>query len=584
MSRRAIAFVLATLLVVALGLLAADRVARSTRAPAPTPPIAAIAPATPCTAMPHPSATPTTAPSATPSPTVTPRPLRLGVDQPTYARFRDALLALPERLPGWALVPYPTTYDAERLLADGLADAALTWAADPPPGATLLRAEPYAAAFHVTYPEREVSLDRLAALARGEDPHRTLVVAPGGREAVRHLLGVKPGDALELADWESAKEYVAIHPEAWALLPWEAIDFRVRALPVDGARPDPRDGDGSPLVRRLWLLAARGDVQPLEGALIAALRYELPPVVELVAVGDIMLGRTVGRLIAGDSVRYPFEGEGILPILQGADVAFGNLECPISDRGSPVSKTYTFRADPAAVEGLVWAGMDVLSLANNHLGDYGVDAVYDTLRHLAESGLGVTGAGETEDAAHAPHIVEVGELRLAFLAFNQIHPKTFAATGALPGLAWMEMELMTAAVRAARRLADVVIISCHWGIEYSAYPTADQMRISQALADAGADLVIGHHPHVVQGVHYHTETFTVYSLGNFIFDIDLTAESLQGAMLRCLLDATGVKTVEMIPVAIVGCRPEIMPPEHAETVLARMERVTRESRGLPAPR
>ena len=140
---------------------------------------------------------------------------------------------------------------------------------------------------------------------------------------------------------------------------------------------------------------------------------------------------------------------------------------------------------------------------------------------------------------------------------------------------------MTAAVRAARRLADVVIISCHWGIEYSAYPTADQMRISQALADAGADLVIGHHPHVVQGVHYHAETFTVYSLGNFIFDIDLTAESLQGAMLRCLLDATGVKTVEMIPVAIVGCRPEIMPPEHAETVLARMERVTRESRGFP---
>ena len=339
----------------------------------------------------------------------------------------------PARAPsGWALVPIRTTPSASWRTAS---PNCLTGRG---PASTLLRAEPYAAAFHVTYPEREVSLDRLAALARGEDPHRTLVVAPGGREAVRHLLGVKPGDALELADWESAKEYVAIHPEAWALLPWEAIDFRVRALPVDGARPDPRDGDGSPLVRRLWLLAARGDVQPLEGALIAALRYELPPVVELVAVGDIMLGRTVGRLIAGDSVRYPFEGEGILPILQGADVAFGNLECPISDRGSPVSKTYTFRADPAAVEGLVWAGMDVLSLANNHLGDYGVDAVYDTLRHLAESGLGVTGAGETEDAAHAPHIVEVGELRLAFLAFNQIHPKTFAATGALPGLAWME--------------------------------------------------------------------------------------------------------------------------------------------------
>lgn len=82
-----------------------------------------------------------------------------------------------------------------------------------------------------------------------------------------------------------------------------------------------------------------------------------------------MLGRTVGRHIAQHSPRYPFEGEGVLPILRGADVTFGNLECPISDRGRPVNKTYTFRADPAVVEGLIWAGFDVLSLANNHLED-----------------------------------------------------------------------------------------------------------------------------------------------------------------------------------------------------------------------
>lgn len=208
----------------------------------------------------------------------------------------------------------------------------------------------------------------------------------------------------------------------------------------------------------------------------------------------------------------------------------------------------------------------------------------DTLRHLADAGLTVTGAGQTADEAHAPQIVEAGGLRLAFLAYNQVPPESFAATGDRPGLAWMDLERMTAAVRAAREVADLVIVSCHWGIEYSAYPTANQERIAGALAEAGADLIIGHHPHVVQGVQYHAETFTAYSLGNFAFDIDLTAESLQGAMLRCLLDPTGVKTVEIVPVSINDCRPVVMPPDRAESVLRRMERVTRETSGLPAVR
>lgn len=138
----------------------------------------------------------------------------------------------------------------------------------------------------------------------------------------------------------------------------------------------------------------------------------------------------------------------------------------------------------------------------------------DTLRHLSEAGLTVVGAGETADEAHAPRIVEAGGLRLAFLAYNQVPPESFAATATRPGHAWMDVGRMTAAVAAAREVADLVIVSCHWGIEYSAYPTASQARIAQALADAGAHLIVGHHPHVVQGVHYHADAFTAYSLGN----------------------------------------------------------------------
>ncbi|GAG31325.1 unnamed protein product, partial [marine sediment metagenome] len=169
----------------------------------------------------------------------------------------------------------------------------------------------------------------------------------------------------------------------------------------------------------------------------------------------------------------------------------------------------------------------------------------------------------------------------AFLAYNQIGPDYFAATETSPGTAFMDAKRMVAAVRAARQRADVVVVSCHWGIEYTPYPNASQQELAQTLVDAGAALIIGHHPHVVQSLGYRQGAFTAYSLGNFVFDQGFSEETSQGLVLRCLLDASGVKMVEFLPVRITDCQPALMSPEDGASLLERIMSVTEEQGALP---
>ena len=142
---------------------------------------------------------------------------------------------------------------------------------------------------------------------------------------------------------------------------------------------------------------------------------------------------------------------------------------------------------------------------------------------------------------------------------------------------------MRADVQAARQEADLVIVSCHWGVEYSAYPNASQHELAQVLSDAGADLVLGHHHHVVQGLSYEAETFVAYSLGNFVFYHGPTAETAETVIMRCLLDPSGVKTVELIPIAITHCQPAVVAPTQGAAVIERIFRVTSQQGRLPRP-
>ncbi len=204
--------------------------------------------------------------------------------------------------------------------------------------------------------------------------------------------------------------------------------------------------------------------------------------------------------------------------LQAADLRYCNLECPVSDRGRNLHHLYSFRADPRVIEGLKFAGFNVASQANNHAYDWGQEALLDSVERLRVAGIEPVGAGRNALAAHYPIIARVGNLRVAFLAYVNIEPKEATAGVDKPGVAWLDPTQALIDIRFARPLADIVIACPHWGVEYASKPTRDQVDLAHRMIDAGADLIVGSHPHVTQPLEQYHDRWIAYSLGNFVFD------------------------------------------------------------------
>lgn len=294
------------------------------------------------------------------------------------------------------------------------------------------------------------------------------------------------------------------------------------------ASPAGEEGERQPVVETLPSWPEGVPLQPAgEGQVV------------LVAVGDICPGRAVESRMLVYGAEFPFAP--LAPLLRGADIATGNLEGVLADAGTPLRKTYTFRALPALVEGLSFAGIDLVALANNHALDFGAEGLWETQRVLQDAGITAVGAGPD---AYAPVFLEVKRLRIAFLARN-------AAIGPQEGVAWGAAEELRSAVEQARMQADLVVVHLHAGIEYSPYADALQRALARAAAEGGAALVIGHHPHAPQEVEWIGSTLVAYSLGDFVFDIDDHDIARDGAVLRVILSHRGVEGGEWIPVRIV---------------------------------
>ena len=271
--------------------------------------------------------------------------------------------------------------------------------------------------------------------------------------------------------------------------------------------------------------------------------------VELMAVGDIMLSRTVEERTDVYGSTYPFDA--VAELLRGADIAIGNLECPLSVEGGPIDKRYLFRAHPGHADALAWAGLDVVSLANNHLLDFGQAGLEQTLEALQGSGVAHLGAGLTVEEAHSPWIREVKGRRIAFLAYAASRWEGSPELPTKEQVSFADLATIGEDVQRASHLADLVVVIMHLGTEYQLHPDEEQLAVSRVAIDAGACLVIGHHPHVVQGTETYQGGFIAYSLGNFVFDIDTVEAAREGAILRVLLGVDGVQAVDLIPVRIV---------------------------------
>jgi len=276
----------------------------------------------------------------------------------------------------------------------------------------------------------------------------------------------------------------------------------------------------------------------------------------LAAVGDVTLGEQVGPAVEAHGGAYPWTG--VARTLRDADVTVGNLETSVSTRGVAASKQYAFRGPPQALPAMGrLAGFDVLTLANNHAVDYGPEALLDTIRYVRAAGIQPIGAGANADLARRPAIVEAGGLRVALLGYSDVNPLGFPATAWTPGTARADPAAIAADVRAARHRADVVVCFFHWGVELQPQPDARQRSLASACLAAGAQVVLGAHPHVFGRIERPgRRALVAWTLGNFVFPS--SGAPAQTGILEVRLGADGVRGYRVLPVRIDGFRPRLV--------------------------
>ena len=282
------------------------------------------------------------------------------------------------------------------------------------------------------------------------------------------------------------------------------------------------------------------------------------PPVTVAAVGDIMLAHRAPPFLEAHGTGYPFAAT--RDALAAADIAFGNLETPVSDRrGKPhPKKEYRFVTRPAHIAGLAEAGFDLLSVANNHTGDFGPEVFLDTLGHVEKLKIKTVGGGRNAAAARAPALFVVRGTTVAFLAYSHTHPMEFHAGPKKPGTAFPTEAVVATDVAAARKIADRVVVSIHWGKEYQSTPTDSQRALARAAVAAGADAVIGHHPHTYQGLEVIDNVPVLYSLGNFAFGTR-NPKARHALFLLLSFPSKGPPEVELRPLLVDAARVHFQP-------------------------
>ena len=281
----------------------------------------------------------------------------------------------------------------------------------------------------------------------------------------------------------------------------------------------------------------------------AAAASAAPPPVRVVSGGDVMTDRVVKGYIGSYGADAVLRD--LAPSFKKGDAAWVNVESPLSTLGGPTAgKDYTFEGPPSMAPALAKAGLNVVTMGNNHSVDYGQAALADTIKRLEKAGVQVVGAGLNDQDAWTAAIVKTsGDATIGFLAWSDILWPGYRATSK-PGVAEGRTDIprMKKSIRALAKEVDYVVVGFHWGIEYEHYPWGAQTTEAHAAIDAGADLVIGHHPHVLQGFEAYKGRLIAYSLGDLVFDHYSVATG-QTVLVDAVLSARGV-TATLVPVYV----------------------------------
>ena len=441
------------------------------------------------------------------------------------------------------------------------------------------------------------------SLAAGGSPFKALVLVEEDADAILASLGLSRDDLgkrlVTVASAGKLAESLAANRGRVAFLRADQVGPSVRALAWGG-----KSLFGTDRVKSLakWPLMAR-----LPGPATPA--YDPGDAWTMVAGGDILLDRGVSLAIQGSrrGANFPFDGGTVeitgrckdcspmgwdLPytkktgnagivreLVSGADIAIANFENPAPDAFRWHGKGTVFSANPEHIKGLVDAGLDWVSLANNHIGDAGRRGMLQTMDNLDDYGLAHGGLGKNAAAAHEATLLKAGDVTVGMLGYDQI-ARVYNADADTAGSARMTTKALKADIKAARKAgADVVVVFPHWGVEYRAAPSPSQRRMGQAAIDAGADLVIGNHPHWAEGMEVYKGKPIWYALGNFVFDQTWSEYTMEGLTLELTFRGKELAQARMRPHLILGkAQPNFMDPAGSGKFV--MDQVWKASEGL----
>ena len=442
-----------------------------------------------------------------------------------------------------------------------------------------------------------------AVLAGTSDRYVALELVADEADAILHALGVdRPNDKTRLVlapDAAKLSDDLATNSKRLAFLRADVVGPEVRALAW---------GDtalfGVGRVNDLgdWPLSAR--LPPPAAADV----FDPSATWTLFAGGDIMLDRGVYQTlrVKGKGADFPFDGGtaditgrtccsafgwkvptirrtgnagAFRELIKGADIAIANFENPAPDNPRWHTKGTVFSADPTLIDGLANAGIDYVSLANNHIRDAGGQGLLQTIENIEQRGIKVSGAGKDLAAARMPAIMEAGGVRVAILAYDAI-AGYYHATATRSGSAPLQARLVKADVAAARKAgADIVIVFPHWGTEYDPTPFASQQKLARMIIDAGADMVIGNHAHWAAAMEVYQGKPIWYALGNFVFDQTWSEPTMEGITLELTFQGKELAQVRIRPHIILDkAQPNFLDPAGAGKVV--MGQVFSASKGL----
>ncbi len=316
---------------------------------------------------------------------------------------------------------------------------------------------------------------------------------------------------------------------------FDHLTLAVQPLSVDGIFPTRRaiENNSYPWVMQSYIYG-RDDNEILErDELRESAGARMDEVFTLIAGGDIMLSRGISRYLDLYGSRYPFLG--IRDAIIGHDIAIANLETPISSRGTRFypNKGIYFRADPSVIDGLLFAGFDVFSLGNNHSLDWGAAALQDTMDILKYNGFAFSGAGMTWHDAFCPAVLDMNGTSVAIISINDIYPFEVRETDGRSMLTLTyDAKKLQHEIKTLEQKYDIIVASVHTGIEYISEPERSKVDMMRNLIDSGIDVVLGSHPHVIQGIEVYGDGLIAYSLGNLVFDQDWSRSTSLGLLLE----------------------------------------------------